>query len=575
MSILNKLNIGKRLLLGFALILLCALIAVGASLSRLGAVADASRELLEEPLATERLVSDWYRVIYAGIRRNLAIVKNNDGTLAEYFAEEVAASTRESQALQKQIEQHIDTPKEKILWQELLELRKNYVGVRDQAILFKRQGKTAESEALFDARFAPAALAYGNKLQELQQEERDHITEMAAGIQRIYASSRQLMALLTGLMVAFVIVCAWLISVSITRPLTQAVQLARRVAEGDLSAVIRSEHRDETGQLLNALGDMNAKLASLVSGVRTSSDSIGVASREIASGNADLSARTESQASALEQTASSMEELTSTVRQNAEHARQANVLVLAASDVAGRGGAVVQDVVRRMTGILSSSHKIEEIIGVIDAIAFQTNILALNAAVEAARAGEQGRGFAVVATEVRNLAHRSAAAAREIKGLITESVAQVEQGSLLADRAGLTMREVVDSVQQVTLIMNDIAAASREQSDGIDQINTAVLEMDNMTQQNAALVEEAAAAADSMKDQAMALVAAVSIFKLAPAAPASRRAPATASVRAPATATASARAPAPARRQAAHARVVPVEQASRQLLGLQRDVAVA
>jgi uncharacterized phage infection (PIP) family protein YhgE len=181
----------------------------------------------------------------------------------------------------------------------------------------------------------------------------------------------------------------------------------------------------------------------------------------------------------------------------------------------------------------------------------------------------------VVATEVRNLAHRSAAAAREIKGLITESVAQVEQGSLLADRAGLTMREVVDSVQQVTLIMNDIAAASREQSDGIDQINTAVLEMDNMTQQNAALVEEAAAAADSMKDQAMALVAAVSIFKLAPAAPASRRAPATASVRAPATATASARAPAPARRQAAHARVVPVEQASRQLLGLQRDVAVA
>ncbi|NGZ87325.1 methyl-accepting chemotaxis protein [Duganella aceris] len=563
MSILNKLNIGKRLLLGFALILLCALIAVGASLSRLGAVADASRELLEEPLATERLVSDWYRVIYAGIRRNLAIIKNSDGTLAEFFAEEVAASTRESQALQKQIEQHIDTPREKVLWQELLEMRKNYVGVRDQAILLKRQGKTEESAALFDARFAPLALAYGNKLQELQQEERDHITEMAAGIQQIYASSRQLMALLTGLMVTFVIVCAWLISVSITRPLSQAVQLARRVAEGDLSAVIRSEHRDETGQLLSALGDMNAKLAALVSGVRTSSDSIGVASREIASGNADLSARTESQASALEQTASSMEELTSTVRQNAEHARQANALVLAASDVAGRSGAAVQDVVQRMSGILGSSHKIEEIIGVIDAIAFQTNILALNAAVEAARAGEQGRGFAVVATEVRNLAHRSAAAAKEIKGLITESVAQVEQGSRLADRAGLTMREVVDSVQQVTLIMNDIAAASREQSDGIDQINTAVLEMDHMTQQNAALVEEAAAAAESMKDQAMSLVAAVSIFKLAPAAPASP---------------ASRRAPAAAPRQAAqtfHAvRDVPAAAAHR-LPGVQHGVAAA
>jgi methyl-accepting chemotaxis protein len=534
MSLLNKLNIGKRLLVGFALILLCALFAVGAALSRLGAVADASRELLEQPLATERLVSDWYRVIYAGIRRNLAIVKNNDGTLAEYFADEVAESTRESLKLQKQIEQHIDTPREKQLWQELLDLRKQYVGVRDQAITFKKQGKTAESEALFAARFAPLATAYGNKLQELQQEERDHITEMAAGIQEIYASSRQLMALLTALMVTFVIVCAWLISVSITRPLTRAVQLARRVAEGDLSTVIHSEARDETGQLLTALGDMNTRLATLVSGVRTTSDAISEASCEIATGNADLSARTESQASALEQTASSMEELTSAVRQNAEHARQANALVLAASDVAGRGGDAVQDVVQRMNGILSSSHKIEEIIGVIDAIAFQTNILALNAAVEAARAGEQGRGFAVVATEVRNLAHRSASAAKEIKGLITESVSQVEQGSRLADRAGLTMKAVVDSVQQVTLIMNDIAAASREQSDGIDQINTAVLEMDNMTQQNAALVEEAAAAAESMRDQATSLVAAVSIFKLAPAAPQTKRKPAQAPARVPA-----------------------------------------
>ncbi|MHA4871652.1 methyl-accepting chemotaxis protein [Duganella sp. PWIR1] len=520
MSILNRMNIGKRLLLGFALILLCALIAVGTSLSRLGAVADASRELLEEPLATERLVSDWYRVIYAGIRRNLAIVKNNDGTLAEYFAEEVADSTRQALALQKQIEKHIDTPRERVLWDQAMVARKDYVSVRDQAIQLKKQGKTAESEALFASRFAPLAEAYGNKLQELQQEQRDHITEMAAGIQQTYDSSRQLMILLTVLMVLFVVVCAWLISQSITKPLTHAVQLARRVAEGDLSTVIHTSAKDETGQLLTALGDMSGRLASLVSGVRSASDAIGTASCEIAVGNADLSTRTENQAGALEETASSMEELTSTVRQTADHARQANALALEASAVAGRGGAVVGDMVQRMNGILHSSRQISEIIGTIDAIAFQTNILALNAAVEAARAGEQGRGFAVVATEVRNLAHRSAAAAKEIKELINDSVSQVAQGSQLADRAGLTMKEVVDSVQQVTLIMNEIAAASREQSDGIDQINTAVLEMDNTTQQNAALVEEAAAAAESMREQAMSLVAAVSIFKLAAAAPA-------------------------------------------------------
>ena len=524
MSILSKLSIAKRLLTGFAVLLLCALLAVGVALSRLSAVADASRELLAEPLATERLVSDWNRIVYAGIRRNLAIVKNNDGSLAAFFADEVAESTRLSNALQQQIEQHIDTPEEQQLWQQLLSIRKTYMALRNQAIQLKKDGKAAEADGLLEQQFRPAAAAYGDALQALQDEQRRHIQQMAAGIEETYASSRSLMAGLTGLMVAFVAVCSWLIAVSITRPLQQAVQIAQRVAAGDLSVVPRSTARDETGLLLTALEQMTGRLAELVSHVRVTSETIGLASGEIAHGNADLSVRTEHQAGALEETASSMEELTATVRQNADHARRANELAVTASDVASRGGAVVQDVVQRMDGIRQSSRKIAEINGVIDAIAFQTNILALNAAVEAARAGEQGRGFAVVADEVRNLAQRSAAAAREIKQLIAEAATQVEQGSELADRAGLTMQEVVRSVGQVAHLMHDIASASREQSEGIEQVNTAVLAMDDMTQQNAALVEEAAAAASSLEEQAQALVAAVSVFKLADAAAATQAA---------------------------------------------------
>jgi methyl-accepting chemotaxis protein len=515
MSILSKLSIAKRLLTGFAVLLLCALLAIGVALSRLSAVAEASRELLNEPLATERLVSDWNRVVYAGIRRNLAIIKNNDGSLATFFADELAESTRLSNALQQQIEQHIDTPEEKQLWQKLLTVRQGYVALRNQAIQLKKDGKSAEADLVLEQQFKPAATAYGDILQALQDQQRRHIQQMAAGIEETYASSRRLMAVLTVLMVAFVAACSWLLATSITRPLQQAVQVAQRVAAGDLSVVTRTTARDETGLLLVALGQMTGKLAELVSHVRVTSETIGVASAEIANGNADLSQRTENQAGALEETASSMEELTATVRQNADHARRANELAVNASGIASRGGAVVQDVVQRMDGIRQSSRKIAEINGVIDAIAFQTNILALNAAVEAARAGEQGRGFAVVATEVRNLAQRSAAAAKDIKQLIAESVTQVEQGSALADRAGATMQEVVQSVGEVAHIMHEIADASREQSEGIEQVNSAVLAMDDMTQQNAALVEEAAAAAISLEEQAQALVVAVSVFKLA------------------------------------------------------------
>nr|WP_041433087.1 methyl-accepting chemotaxis protein [Thiobacillus denitrificans] len=305
----------------------------------------------------------------------------------------------------------------------------------------------------------------------------------------------------------------WLVR-AITRPLNQAVRIAESVAAGDLTQKIEVQSQDETGQLMQALKDMNVSLADIVGQVRHGTDTIAVASREIASGNADLSSRTESQASSLEETASSMEELTSTVRQNAENARQANQLVVSTADVAVKGGEVVGQVVDTMASIKDSSRKISDIIGVIDGIAFQTNILALNAAVEAARAGEQGRGFAVVASEVRNLAQRSAGAAKEIKSLIEDSVGKVDAGSKLVDEAGKTMDEIVSSVKRVTDIMSEIAAASQEQSAGIEQVNQAVGQMDEMTQQNAALVEEAAAAAESLQEQAAKLADAVSVFRL-------------------------------------------------------------
>ena len=319
---------------------------------------------------------------------------------------------------------------------------------------------------------------------------------------------------LCALVVALGSVCAWLITRSITAPLQAAVKVAETVAAGDLRTHFGTAASDEIGDLMRALHGMNEALRKVVSEVQTGTNAIATASGEIAAGNQDLSARTEQQASSLEETASSMEELTSTVKQNADNARQANQMAVAASGVAERGGSIVSQVVDTMGAIDTASTKIVDIIGVIDGIAFQTNILALNAAVEAARAGEQGRGFAVVATEVRSLAQRSAAAAREIKTLIGDSVEQVNNGTRLVQQAGSTMGEVVDSVRRVTDIMAEITAASAEQSMGIDQVNQAIAQMDQVTQQNAALVEEAAAAAESMQDQAARLAQVAAGFQL-------------------------------------------------------------
>ncbi|MEO8407618.1 MAG: methyl-accepting chemotaxis protein [Oxalobacteraceae bacterium] len=332
------------------------------------------------------------------------------------------------------------------------------------------------------------------------------------------AGDREMVIFLTmlgGFGLAIGAFCAWIITRSITQPLRQAVVVAQGVATGDLTYAIDDRNTDEIGQLFDALRQMNASLVDIVGNVRQGTESIGVASGEIADGNADLSARTEIQAAALEETASSMGELTATVRNNADNAHAANLLAIAATKVAGKGGAVVSQVVGTMGAIKESSRKIADIIGVIDGIAFQTNILALNAAVEAARAGEQGRGFAVVASEVRNLAQRSAAAAREIKSLIDDSVQKVDAGNQLVDTAGHTMSEIVSSIGRVTIIMAEITQASRKQSGGIEEVNRVIAEIDEMTQKNAELVVQAAAAAMSMQEQAERLVQTVSVFKLA------------------------------------------------------------
>ena len=357
-------------------------------------------------------------------------------------------------------------------------------------------------------------------LGDLEKDERALLGQRSAEAARLQSLTENTLAIGALLAATLAATVSMWLARNITGPLREAVALSERVAKGDLTGRIDVRSDDETGQLMTALREMNEALSRIVHEVRGGTGMINMAAVEIASGNNDLSSRTEQQASALEETASSMEELTSTVKQNAENARHADDLARNASEVAARGGAVVSQVVEKMATINASAQKIVDIIAVIDGIAFQTNILALNAAVEAARAGEQGRGFAVVAGEVRSLAQRSATAAKEIKALIDASVGEVEAGSKLVGVAGDTMGEVVSSVRQVSDIINNISAASEQQKSGIEQINEAIVQMETVTQQNAALVEQAAAAASAMEDQANKLTELVEVFTVAGAPPA-------------------------------------------------------
>jgi methyl-accepting chemotaxis protein len=511
---MKNLRIGARLGIGFSLVLMLMALMTAIGIWRLQTVAEATKEMMQMSLSAERLITDWNKNINNGMRRTMAIAKSADPSLASFFAEEEAASAKEAVELQKRIEPLMLTGEEKALWNDLQEKKVTYLSARNAIKKAQADGREDESSRILDKTFIPVSKEYLALVQQLLDKQRKEIDDTATKIETTYQSSRILLIGLGILVLIFGGACAWWLTVGITVPMRKALQVARTVASGDLTSDIDVKTRDETGQLLQALKDMNSNLVKIVSEVRTGTDTIATASTQITSGNLDLSSRTEQQASSLEETASSMEELTSTVKQNADNARQANQLAASASTVAVKGGAVVSQVVDTMGSINESSKKIVDIISVIDGIAFQTNILALNAAVEAARAGEQGRGFAVVASEVRNLAQRSAAAAKEIKALIDTSVEKVDAGSKLVGEAGSTMEEIVDSVKRVTDIMAEIMAATQEQSAGIEQVNQAIGQMDQVTQQNAALVEEAAAAAQAMQDQAGNLAKAVSVFKL-------------------------------------------------------------
>lgn len=513
---INNLKIGVRLGLAFAviLVLMASMIAVG--VWRLQDVAEATVHM-EEAAHKERLTHEWYLGNVANAIRTAARIRSNDAQIQKQFQTEMEVQSQEISKLQNQIVALIHSEEGKKLMSVVGEKRTAYMDIRKEVFRLKGEANaTADLAAkkLVETKMDPAMQAYNDSVQAVVSFQQVIFQRAKADVDALYVSGRNILIILGGIALVLSAILAWLLSRSITRPLDYAVAVARTVASGDLRNKIQSNSNDETGQLLHALRDMNDGLVQSVSQVRSGIETIATASNQIAAGNLDLSSRTEEQASSLEETASSMEELTSTVKQNADNARQANQLAVSASGVAEKGGEVVSRVVDTMEEINASAKKIVDIIGVIDGIAFQTNILALNAAVEAARAGEQGRGFAVVASEVRNLAQRSAAAAKEIKTLIGDSVDKVELGSKLVGEAGVTMDEVVQSVKHVTDIMSEIMAASQEQSAGIEQVNQAIGQMDQVTQQNAALVEEAAAAAESLNEQAAKLAEAVSVFKL-------------------------------------------------------------
>ena len=511
---INNLRIGQRLAIGFGVVIALLVMLAGLSYARLASLDAEMASLVQVRYANTVAAHAIKDDVNAATRGMLGVLVMAD---LDQIKKELDTAARHSGAASASVTRLVqgtrDADSAKIL-EALAQIQAKFLPAQDAFTKLVEQDRKDEAMVKFMFSLRPQQAKYFDQLDQYIAHQNAAMTEAGAAAAALTKRTQLLVLVLAGVAAAISLVVAFLATRSITRPLNQVVEIARRVADGDLSSEIRADTRDETGQMMGALQHMNSSLVRIVAEVRAGTDAMAAASQQIASGNLDLSSRTEQQAASLGHTAGAMRALTGTVQQNADNARQANQLAAQASNVAEQGGSVVARVIDTMGSITASSQKIVDIIGVIDGIAFQTNILALNAAVEAARAGEQGRGFAVVASEVRNLAQRSATAAKEIKSLIQASSATVDTGSRLVQEAGSTMNDVLASTEQVTAIMTRISAASSAQSSGIEHVNRSIGEMDEVTQQNAALVEEASAAAQAMQEQADQLAKAVRLFKL-------------------------------------------------------------
>jgi methyl-accepting chemotaxis protein len=521
----NDLRIGVRLGIGFGLLMAMMLFMALTSVVRLTELNEINDRIIEKDWVKSEAANVINATTRANARRTMELVIADTPEQVIKIKQSIEINKKTIADALEVLEKLIYLPEGKAMVVKLREARTRYVASFSKVAKLVDEGKRDEAITVLNSETLPALDALQQPIAGLTDLQKTIVMASSAELKEKTSAARTLMVSLAiaGLLVGLGF--SYWLTVTITKPIHDAVHMARTVAAGDLSSQVAVHGKDEVGQLLTALQEMNDSLIHIVHQVRVGADSMATATSEIAAGNMDLSSRTEEQASALEQTAASMEELAETVKQNFESGKHANALADSAAEVAVRGGAVVSKVVHTMEAINTSSNKIADIIGLIDGIAFQTNILALNAAVEAARAGEQGRGFAVVASEVRNLAGRSAAAAKEIKDLIGASVANVVEGCKLVEQAGSTMDEIVVGVRRVADLMREVTLASQDQTSGIDQVNQAVGQMDQVTQQNAALVEEAAAAAQSLEQQAQGLLHTVSVFRLGSAAPALRALP--------------------------------------------------
>jgi methyl-accepting chemotaxis protein len=514
MSIFSNLTIKSRLALGFGVVLALMVIVAWLGYSRMQEVQGRLENITSGTMVKIKLATTMRDAVRnsADSVRNLALLI--DENPLDVDLKRIVTERKIYDEAAAELSKMSTSEADKALLATIAEARQRSGPLVEKVLTLAKEEKNAEGTAVWKTDLHPVEIKWQAMLEELVQLQDRGAAAVAAAARTAYQNTVRLLLILTLVSIAFgVTIAIWIIG-AITRPLNRAVNVSHAVAAGDLSMAIEAEGKDETAQLLNALAEMKDNLVKIVSGVRQNAERVAAASGEIAQGNMELSSRTEAQASSLEETSASMEELNSTLTQSADHARHADQLARNASSVAIKGGEVVGEVVGTMKDINESSKQIADIISVIDGIAFQTNILALNAAVEAARAGEQGRGFAVVASEVRSLAQRSAEAAKQIKNLITASVERVERGTALVDQAGVTMQEIVVSIKQVSDIIGEITSASIEQNAGIGQVTQAVSEMDHTTQQNAALVEESAAAAESLKGQAQELVSAMAVFNL-------------------------------------------------------------